>query len=81
MLYTCIKIKQMALTFEPVDRTKVAKFKLGEEPSDFKFWQSQPYIARLKALASIRAEYNLWKYGNSEPRLQRVYCVVERTQR
>jgi hypothetical protein len=71
----------MELDFEPVDRTKVAIYKLGEEPSDFLFWQSQPFIARIKALAAIRAEYNSWKYGNPEPRLQRVYCVIERTQR
>ncbi len=62
-----------------MDKTKVQKFKLGEEPSDFAFWQTQSYELRLAALSQIRSQYNIWKYGTAEPRLQRVYKIIERT--
>lgn len=55
----------------------VQKFKLTEQPSDFAYWQTQSYEARLAALEEIRREY----YGytdETEPRLQRVYCIVKR---
>ena len=45
--------------------------------SDFAFWQSQPYSARLAALELIRREYHRWRYG-AESRLQRVYTIVKR---
>jgi hypothetical protein len=54
-----------------------AKFKLGEQPTDFAYWQTQPYEARLAALEEIRQEYHRWKYG-AEPRLQRVLSIVKR---
>jgi len=53
------------------------KVKLGEQQSDFAYWQSQPYAARLAALEQIRQEYHRWKYG-TEPRFQRVYTIVKR---
>lgn len=57
---------------------KVAKvYKLGEEPNDTFFWINQPPIERLKALETIRQQYNIWKYG-TEQRLQRVCKVVKR---
>lgn len=60
-----------------MDKNQIKIFNLNEQPNDFAFWQAQPFAARLKALATIRAEFNTWKYGIAEPRLQRVYRVVE----
>jgi hypothetical protein len=64
---------QTPRTIAPV----VRKFKLTEQPSDFAYWQTQSYEARLAALEEIRREY----YGytdETEPRLQRVYRIVKR---
>ena len=55
----------------------VTKIKLQQSQSDFAYWQSQPYLARLAALEQIREEYHLWK-GNVQPGLQRVLSVVKR---
>ena len=56
--------------------SKVKVVKLSKNASDFDFWQSQPYLARLEALESIRSEYNNWKYG-AEQRFHRVYKVTQ----
>ena len=63
---------------QPLQRSIVQKIKLGEEPSDYAFWKSQPIEFRLNTLESIREEYNRWKYG-SELRFQRVYRIVKHT--
>jgi hypothetical protein len=55
----------------------VHKYKLGEEPSDFMYWQSRSPEERLNALEEIRKEFNDWKYGTQQG-LQRVYRVVKR---
>jgi hypothetical protein len=55
----------------------VRKFRLGEQPSDFAYWQTQPYSARLAALEQLRQEYIAWKY-DSEPGFQRVCTIVKR---
>ena len=55
----------------------VQKFKLGEQPTDFTYWQSQSYAARLAALEAIRREYIAWKY-DSDPGFQRVYTIIKR---
>lgn len=69
------------LPTEPrLDRTKIAVYKKGEEPSDVLFWLSRPPVERLLALETIRAEFNQWKYG-SEQGFQRVYRVVKRKRR
>ena len=52
-------------------------YRTDEQPSDFGYWQSQPYAARVEALEQIRREYHLWKY-DAEPRLQRVYSIAQR---
>jgi len=65
-------------SFDKVDKSAVRKIKIGEQESDFQYWQSQPYEVRLAALETIREEYNRWKYG-SQQRLQRVYRIVKRT--
>lgn len=53
------------------------KVNIREQKSDFAYWQSQPYQARLAALEEIRREYHRWRYG-AEPRFQRVYSVAKR---
>lgn len=55
----------------------VRKYRIGEEPSDVGFWLSQSASARLSAVEEIRREHHGWKHG-AEPRLQRVFSVVER---
>lgn len=50
---------------------------LNSQPTDYVYWQSQPYQARLAALEEIRQEYHGWKH-ETEPRLQRVYRIVKR---
>jgi hypothetical protein len=55
----------------------VRKAPLKQGQSDFAYWQTQSYEARLAALEEIRREYHRWKYG-AEPRFQRVYRIVER---
>jgi hypothetical protein len=58
---------------------KVVKIvNMYEADNDFEYWQSQPYTARLAALEEMRRAYCLWKYGNPEPRLQRVVTIVKR---
>jgi hypothetical protein len=37
----------------------VKKFRLGDQPSDFAYWQSQPYAARLAALEELRRPRSL----------------------
>ena len=58
-------------------KKSVAKILLREHNSDFAYWQTQPYAARLAALEQIRQEYHRWKYG-VQPRFQRVYRIVKR---
>lgn len=65
----------MKLTNEVVITIK--KIKLQEQYSDFGYWNSQPYSARINALEEIRQEYHQWRYG-AEPRLQRVVSIVKR---
>jgi hypothetical protein len=58
--------------------TKVARIvPLKQATSDFAYWQSQPFAARLEALEEIRREYHRWKY-HAEPGFQRVYKIVKR---
>lgn len=58
------------------DQIPVKKVSLYHQPSDFAYWQSQSYLARLEALEQIRQEYHHWRYG-AEPRLQRVYTIIK----
>lgn len=60
-----------------MDKSQIAVYKKGEEPSDVLYWMSRPAIERIMALEQIIQEYNIWKYG-TEQRLQRVYNVVKR---
>lgn len=56
----------------------VHKTTLQEQKSDFQYWQSQSYKARLAALEQIRREYHQWKY-DTEPRFQRVYTILKQS--
>ncbi len=58
-------------------RKVVRKVPLREQPSDFAYWQTQTYQARLAALEQIRREFHGW-HQDAEPRLQRLYQVVKR---
>jgi hypothetical protein len=55
----------------------VKKVNIHQQPTDFAYWQSQPYLARLAAVEQIRQEYHHWRYG-AEPGFQRVYRIVKR---
>lgn len=55
----------------------VKKIKLDEQTSDFAFWQTQSFAARLSALEDIRRAYIAWKY-DSDPGFQRVFKLVKR---
>ena len=59
-----------------MNKQVIKKCKIQDQKTDFSYWQSQSYQARLEALEQIRTEYILWKY-HAEPRFQRVYCVIK----
>ena len=40
------------------------KVHLKQQPSDFAYWQQQPYSKRLEALEEVRREYHHWKYND-----------------
>ena len=69
--------KNITFQEQRLDKTRVAKYKKGEEPNDVLYWLSRPAIDRILTLERIRQEYNLWKYG-TESGFQRVYRVVKR---
>lgn len=54
----------------------VKKMRIDEQPSDFAYWQSQPYVTRLVALEEIRRAYIAWKY-DTDPGFQRVYSIIK----
>ena len=53
------------------------KINIKHQSSDFAYWQSQDYEARLAALEEIRREYHGWQ-NDTRSRLQRVYTIVKR---
>ncbi len=53
----------------------VRKLKMGDEPTDFAYWQSRPMEERLEALLEIRRDYHDRRYG-SEPGFERVLTVT-----
>ncbi len=54
------------------------KVKLKQQKSDFGYWQTQSYQARLEALEQIRQEYHKWQDNSAESRLQRIYTISQR---
>lgn len=65
------------MPIQRINKSQVAKYRKGEEPSDVAYWLRRPAIERIATLEQIREEYNQWKYG-IESRFQRVYRVVKR---
>jgi hypothetical protein len=61
-----------------MDKTVIRKGKIKDQGNDFLFWQTQPYVVRLKALEEIRKEFILWHY-DTEQGFQRVYRIVKRS--
>ena len=53
------------------------KISMRDQKSNFAYWQTQPYQARLAALDQIRREFHRWRY-DAEPRFQRVLHIVKR---
>jgi len=54
----------------------VNKFALSEQPKEREYWMTRTPLKRLAALESIRREYH--GDNESQPRLQRVYRIIER---
>jgi hypothetical protein len=54
-----------------------SKFTFQSSKSDFAFWQTQSYPARLATLEEIRQEYNRWRQS-AEQGFQRVYKITKR---
>jgi hypothetical protein len=52
------------------------KVRLQDQGTDFAYWQSQSYAARLKAPEEIRQLTISWKY-DTEPRFQRVLTITK----
>jgi hypothetical protein len=55
----------------------VTKLDLHEKVSDRPYWLTKTPEERIEALEQIRTEFNNWRYG-VQPRLQRVYTIIER---
>ncbi len=53
------------------------KVPLAGPHRDCDHWMRRPHEERLAALEELRREYHRFKYG-AEPRLQRVYSIVQR---
>ena len=58
----------------------VTKVSLRDCHTDFAYWQTQSYQARLTALEQIRREYHGWEKG-AQPKVEGVYRIVKREYR
>lgn len=62
----------------------VKKTNLHEQESDFAYWQTQSYQARLDALEEIRREFHAWNPSTQKDEsrapsgFQRVYRIIKR---
>lgn len=50
---------------------------LKDKKTDFAYWQSRPEAERLAAIETLRQQYIKYKYGNVQPRFQRVCRIVK----
>ena len=50
---------------------------LRDNKTDFAYWQSRPETERLAAIEILRQQYIKYKYGNVQPRFQRVCRIVK----
>lgn len=55
----------------------VAKGSLRDKKTDFVYWQSRPETERLAAIETLRQQYIKYKFGNVQPRFQRVYRIIK----
>jgi hypothetical protein len=55
----------------------INKLSLKEKKTDFVFWQSKPETERLAAIEILRQQYIKYKYGNVQPRFQRVCRIIK----
>ncbi len=53
--------------------------KLKDSTTDFNFWQNQSDVNKLKAIEILRQQYINFK-KDVEPRLQRVYRIINKKQ-
>jgi hypothetical protein len=49
---------------------------LKDKKTDFAWWQSRPETERLAAIETLRLQYIKFKYGNAQPRFQRVCRII-----
>ncbi len=62
----------------------VHKVNLHQLGSDFSYWQTQPYEARIATLEEIRREYHAWVDSHKKETtdvqsgFQRVYRIIKR---
>jgi hypothetical protein len=54
--------------------------RLKDRTTDYKFWQTQTDLQRLQAIEILRQQYINFK-KDVQPRLQRVYRIINQTQR
>lgn len=50
---------------------------LKDRKTDFAYWQSRPEAERLAAIEVLRQQYIKFKYGNVQPRFQRVCRIIK----
>lgn len=55
----------------------VAQGSLRDKKTDFVYWQSRPETERLAAIETLRQQYIKYKFGNVQPRFQRVYRIIK----
>ncbi len=55
----------------------VTKGSLRDRKTDFAYWQTRPETDRLAAIEMLRQQYIKYKFGNVQPRFQRVYRIVK----
>ena len=50
---------------------------LKDKKTDFAYWQSRSETERLAAIETLRLQYIKFKYGNVQPRFQRVCRIIK----
>jgi hypothetical protein len=55
----------------------VTKGSLRDRKTDFAYWQTRPETDRLAAIEMLRQQYIKYKFGNVQPRFQRVYRIIK----
>ena len=55
----------------------ITRRSLKDKKTDFAYWQSRPEAERLAAIETLRQQYIKFKFGNVQPRFQRVCHIVK----